>query len=483
MYLIFCLEIIIKFYDIRFEDNSEENKEEFKEDFFSSNKISNSLKNLIPKPIWEKIFLLTEHPNFKLNIFSNYVINYLKPDHLTDKMQEKANYVRQKTEELSEIKNYFNDKFGILTVKKIPENNLNNINNIVNNANLHISLNSLNIINSNSNINSNINNINNFANQMNNLLIDSNNFRSVNFENTNLINNPNNNFNGLQQQLNSAEPLENLGPKSLWYSESEMQSLKNYIKEKIIGIGKLRNDISNVFKSLSPYEEKDELDFSGRKHPESELTEDIDFIEVIQENENFEEEEENFEAENNEENFEAENLNFNNFGKCKKNKNSQLQQQQLKNIYSNKQQQNKNEAAFYYDKERDEYLDLAELGVLEVDDDIFENFDEENIPVIKNIYKRKKGSAEKFKTNQSNRNIFLSSQNNQNAPNYNGTNSSNSASTNPINSEGFSGNKNNNIAGSIGNGNNKKIYSNSNSERFGGEDDIQSIKFFLFKNF
>jgi hypothetical protein len=63
--------------------------------------------------------------------------------------------------------------------------------------------------------------------------------------------------------------------------------------------------------------------------------------------------------------------------------------------------------------EKEDYFDLDELGVLEADDDIFENFDEENIPVIKNIYKRKKSSAEKFKTNQSNRNNFLNNQNHQ----------------------------------------------------------------------
>jgi hypothetical protein len=51
---------------------------------------------------------------------------------------------------------------------------------------------------------------------------------------------------------------------------------------------------------------------------------------------------------------------------------------------------------------------LEELGVFEVEDDIFENFDEENVPVIKNIYNRKKGSAEKLKTNQNARALLMS---------------------------------------------------------------------------
>ena len=48
------------------------------------------------------------------------------------------------------------------------------------------------------------------------------------------------------------------------------------------------------------------------------------------------------------------------------------------------------------------------MGVFEADDDVFDDFDEENIPVIKNIYKRKKGSAEKLKTNQGIRTLLNS---------------------------------------------------------------------------
>lgn len=410
LYLIFCLEIIIKFYDIRFED-SEENKEEFKEEF-PTLKLSENIKNLLPKHIWEKIFLLTEHPNFKLNIFSSYIINYIKPDFLTEKMKEKANFIKLKKEELSEVKNYFNDKFGILTVKKITENH--NFNNLI------TSITSLNLLNNNNNYNFN-HNINynlNFANQMNNILADSNNFSSLNLENNNILNNPN--FNGLQEQI--VNDGETYSIKGIWYSNSEMLSLRNYIKESIINIGKLRNDLSNTYKSINPYDDKEDYDMCNKRHAENEIGDDIDLIEIIPENDNFEENE-----------FE-ENIDLNNVqlkkhsipssnGNIYKNSNNNLRKNQ--NFSSNNNYEN--EAGLYYDKERDEYLDFAELGVLEVDDDIFENFDEENIPVIKNIYKRKKGSAEKFKTNQNNRNKFLNSQmnNENNNNNFNdGPNSS-----------------------------------------------------------
>ena len=67
------------------------------------------------------------------------------------------------------------------------------------------------------------------------------------------------------------------------------------------------------------------------------------------------------------------------------------------------------------ENEKEEFFDLADLGVLEADDDIFENFDEENIPVIKNIYKRKKCSAEKFRTKQNfSRNGNITNNNNKN---------------------------------------------------------------------
>ena len=65
-------------------------------------------------------------------------------------------------------------------------------------------------------------------------------------------------------------------------------------------------------------------------------------------------------------------------------------------------------------KLKDENISLEELGVFEVEGEIFDNFDEENIPVIKNIYKRKKGSAEKLKTNQNTQNLLMSTMNNMN---------------------------------------------------------------------
>jgi hypothetical protein len=68
-------------------------------------------------------------------------------------------------------------------------------------------------------------------------------------------------------------------------------------------------------------------------------------------------------------------------------------------------------------KEKEDNTSLEDLGVLEVEDEIFENFDEDNIPVIKNIYQRKKGSAEKLKTNQTARNLLMSNLNKYDRPN------------------------------------------------------------------
>jgi hypothetical protein len=72
-------------------------------------------------------------------------------------------------------------------------------------------------------------------------------------------------------------------------------------------------------------------------------------------------------------------------------------------------------AEFKEEKNTDN-VSLEDLGVFEVEDEIFENFDEDNIPVIKNIYRRKKGSAEKLKTNQSARNLLMSNLNKQERP-------------------------------------------------------------------
>jgi hypothetical protein len=63
------------------------------------------------------------------------------------------------------------------------------------------------------------------------------------------------------------------------------------------------------------------------------------------------------------------------------------------------------------DDKGSENVSLEDLGILEVEEEIFENFDEDNIPVIKNLYKRKKGSAEKLKTNQTARNLLMSNVN------------------------------------------------------------------------
>jgi len=60
------------------------------------------------------------------------------------------------------------------------------------------------------------------------------------------------------------------------------------------------------------------------------------------------------------------------------------------------------------DLDKEEILSLEDLGVVEVEDEIFDNFDDDNIPVLKNTYSRKKGSSEKLKTNQTTNNLLMS---------------------------------------------------------------------------
>ena len=60
-------------------------------------------------------------------------------------------------------------------------------------------------------------------------------------------------------------------------------------------------------------------------------------------------------------------------------------------------------------KKDDDDLSLEDLGVTEVDDDIFgENFDESKVPILKKNNVRCKGYAAKFKTNQNSRALLMS---------------------------------------------------------------------------
>ena len=361
LYLIFCLEIIIKFFDIKFDEvNKNENKDEFNEDELVYLKITENQKNIISKSIWEKILNLTEHSNFKLNIFSTYIINYIKPEILSEKMVEKINFIKNKNEEYSEIKKFFNDKYNILSIKKSENNNLNFLfSNQQNNNQIH---------QPSSHYNDSI------LPPTYTLCNNNNNNYYENFTgNNNLNQNSNNpNLNGLQEQGIINIPFSS----KIWYNESELNILKLYIKDKIIGLGKLRNEITNNFKSINYNEEREENDLINKNNFD-EITDDIDLIYIA----NYD----NLEEEDN-----------------------------IKNLNNNK-----TNVQVSYDIERDkeELLDLDELGVIEVDDDIFENFDEENIPVIKNIYKRKKCSAEKYKTNKNSKNVNLLIQNNMNTNN------------------------------------------------------------------
>ena len=98
------------------------------------------------------------------------------------------------------------------------------------------------------------------------------------------------------------------------------------------------------------------------------------------------------------------------------------------------------------DKNEDD-LSLEELGVKEVDDDIFgENFDESKVPILKKNNVRCKGYAAKFKTNQNSRALLMSEHVREN-----NSKNSNNDSNNNLNVENNNDNINNinNISNNI----------------------------------
>ena len=124
----------------------------------------------------------------------------------------------------------------------------------------------------------------------------------------------------------------------------------------------------------------------------------------------------------------------------------------------------------------DDDLSLEELGVKEVDDDIFgENFDESKVPILKKNNVRCKGYAAKFKTNQNSRPLLMSdhvrrnnSNNNSNNENNNNNNSINNNIIIDNNNINNSNNNNNNINNINNNNhfqeNNQNIENNSNNK-------------------
>ena len=90
----------------------------------------------------------------------------------------------------------------------------------------------------------------------------------------------------------------------------------------------------------------------------------------------------------------------------------------------------------------EEDLSLEELGVKEVDDDIFgENFDESKVPILKKNNVRCKGYAAKFKTNQNSRPLLMS----EHVPDSHSKNSNNDSNNN-LN---IDNNKNSNNSGNL----------------------------------
>ena len=105
----------------------------------------------------------------------------------------------------------------------------------------------------------------------------------------------------------------------------------------------------------------------------------------------------------------------------------------------------------------EEDLSLEELGVKEVDDDIFgENFDESKVPILKKNNVRCKGYAAKFKTNQNSRPLLMSEHvRDNNSKNSNNDSNNNLNIENNNNNNNNSNNSGNNLNLSINNVQNK----------------------------
>jgi hypothetical protein len=184
---------------------------------------------------------------------------------------------------------------------------------------------------------------------------------------------------------------------NFWLDEKGIETLFNLVKEKIFSEFKARTYITNekndnnmpTFPSLT----EDNLDIISPSKVD-EVNDFIDFIkipEILDDNLSNNINSKGYYSNKNNNNT-REDLNSNNFNNRNINNNG------IKSISDD--------------------FNFEELGVFEVEDEIFENFDEENIPIIKNIYKRKKGSAEKLKTNQNTRNLLMSTQNYNNNNQY-----------------------------------------------------------------
>ena len=107
----------------------------------------------------------------------------------------------------------------------------------------------------------------------------------------------------------------------------------------------------------------------------------------------------------------------------------------------------------------DDDLSLEDLGVKEVDDDIFgENFDESKVPILKKNCVRCKGYAAKFKTNQNSRPLLMSEHVRGNNLNCNSNNDSNNTNNNSINNNLI---MDNNINSTNNNNNNENIINNN----------------------
>jgi hypothetical protein len=174
---------------------------------------------------------------------------------------------------------------------------------------------------------------------------------------------------------------------NFFMSEEKLEQLHKFIQEKIIYDYKVKNTLekNNICTLHTNFNNEYEHENEIMINKVDEINDYIDFIKIPELNDD--------QCEENYQNLDVEEMN-------------QISQEPRQNIYSHNKPLNKN---YENSDNKEDLLSLEDLGVFEAEDEIFDNFDEENIPVIKNLYRRKKGSAEKLKTNQNARNLLMSS--------------------------------------------------------------------------
>lgn len=180
--------------------------------------------------------------------------------------------------------------------------------------------------------------------------------------------------------------LDNMG-ENLFMEEEKLGKLHQFIQEKIIYDYKVKNTLekNNMCTLQTNFNNENDHENEIMINKVDEMNDYIDLIKIPELNDD--------ECQENYQNLDVDEM-------------IKISQELGQKFYSQNLPMSKNLENL---ENKEELLSLEDLGVFEAEDEIFDNFDEDNIPVIKNMYRRKKGSAEKLKTNQNARNLLMSS--------------------------------------------------------------------------